>query len=84
MPTSKKIELVDSLREKITRCTITVATNYTGLGVNSMTELRDKMREERNRISSSQEYSCVPGSRFGTSTPDQGHCSRAHCASFWV
>ena len=46
MPTSKKIELVDSLREKITRCTITVSTNYTGLGVNSMTELRDKMREK--------------------------------------
>ena len=46
MPTSKKIEQVENLKDKINRCIITVATDYTGLGVNSMTELRQKMREK--------------------------------------
>ena len=45
MPTQKKIDTVDQLTEKFRRCTITVATNYTGLDVNTMTELRQKMRE---------------------------------------
>jgi large subunit ribosomal protein L10 len=47
MPTKKKVEFVEELREKFTRCTITVATDYTGLGVNTMTELRRAMREKQ-------------------------------------
>ena len=46
MPTKKKRDVVEELREKFTRCTITVATDYTGLSVNSMTELRQRMREK--------------------------------------
>ena len=46
MPTKKKIELVEELRGKFDRCTIAVATDYTGLSVNNMTELRAKMREK--------------------------------------
>ena len=45
MPTQKKIDTVAELKEKFERCTVTVATNYTGLDVNAMTELRTKMRE---------------------------------------
>ena len=45
MPTQKKIDTVEELRQKFLRCTITVATNYTGLDVNAMTDLRKKMRE---------------------------------------
>lgn len=46
MPTQKKIDIVDELRDKFTRCTIAVATDYTGLSVNMMTDLRQKMREK--------------------------------------
>ena len=46
MPTKKKMDLVEELSEKFTRCTITVATDYTGLNVNTTTELRQKMREK--------------------------------------
>ena len=45
MPTQKKMELVEELKEKFTRCTIAIATDYTGLGGNTMMELRRKMRE---------------------------------------
>ena len=45
MPTKRKMEIVDELREKFTQCTITVATDYTGLPGNTMTDLRQKMRE---------------------------------------
>ena len=45
MPTKKKMDLVEELREKFTQCTIAVATDYTRLPVNTMTELRQKMRE---------------------------------------
>jgi large subunit ribosomal protein L10 len=46
MPTKKKIDMVDELREKFDRCTIAIATDFTGLSVNTMTELRQKMREK--------------------------------------
>ena len=46
MPTQKKIDTVDELRDKFTKCTITIATDYTGLSVNMMTDLRQKMREK--------------------------------------
>ena len=46
MPTKKKMELVEQLTEKFNQCTIAVATNYSGLPVNTMTELRQKMREK--------------------------------------
>ena len=45
MPTKRKIETVEELRERFVRCTIAVATDPTGLGVNTLTELRRKMRE---------------------------------------
>ena len=46
MPTKKKVELVEELRDKFSRCAIAVATDYSGLTVNTMTELREKMREK--------------------------------------
>ena len=46
VPTKKKVELVEELRDKFSRCAIAVATDYTGLNVNAMTELREKMREK--------------------------------------
>jgi large subunit ribosomal protein L10 len=45
MPTQKKIDTVAELKEKLERCTVAVATNYTGLNVNAMTDLRQRMRE---------------------------------------
>lgn len=45
MPTQNKVDTVAELRDKLQRCAIAVATDYTGLGVNTMTELRRKMRE---------------------------------------
>ena len=36
---------MEELKEKFSRCTITVATNYSGLHGNAMTDLRQKMRE---------------------------------------
>ena len=46
MPTKRKRELVEELKEKFNRCTIAVSTDYTGLSVNNMTELRQQMREK--------------------------------------
>ena len=46
MPTQKKMDQVEELRKKFARCTITVATDPTGLSVNAMTDLRRKMREK--------------------------------------
>ena len=46
MPTKRKVELVEELRDKIIQCSITIATDFTGLPVNTMTELRQKMRDQ--------------------------------------
>ena len=43
MPTQKKIDTVEALKQKFATCTIAVATDYTGLDVNNMTELRQRM-----------------------------------------
>lgn len=45
MPTQAKIDRVTELQEKLERCSIVVTTNYTGIGVNDMTDLRRRMRE---------------------------------------
>jgi large subunit ribosomal protein L10 len=45
MPTQKKMDQVEELKQKFTESTIVVATDYTGLSVNAMTDLRRKMRE---------------------------------------
>ncbi len=38
--------MVEELREKFSRCTIALATDYTGLDVNAMTDLRRQMRDK--------------------------------------
>jgi len=44
LPTEAKIQRVDVLRDKLERCSIAVAADYTGLSVNEMTDLRRRMR----------------------------------------
>ena len=44
MPTQEKIDRVADLQDKLERCSIAVTTNYTGITVNEMTELRRQMR----------------------------------------
>ena len=44
MPTQEKIDRVNALKEKIERCTIALTANYTGISVNEMVELRQRMR----------------------------------------
>jgi large subunit ribosomal protein L10 len=46
MPTRKKIDMVEELSDKLARCTIAVATDFTGLSGNMMTELRQNMRDK--------------------------------------
>ena len=46
MPTDKKREIVEELRKKISECTIAIATDYRGLSVPAMTELRRSFREK--------------------------------------
>ena len=45
MPTQAKIDRVDELKEKLERCSIAVSTNYAGIGVNDITDLRRRMRD---------------------------------------
>ncbi len=44
MPTPAKEDRVNQLKEKLERCSIAIATDYTGISVNTMTELRQRMR----------------------------------------
>ena len=44
MPAQEKIDRVSDLTDKLERCTITVTTNYTGISVNEMVEIRRRMR----------------------------------------
>lgn len=44
MPTQAKVDRVNELKDKLERCSIVVSTNYTGLPVNAVTELRRQMR----------------------------------------
>ena len=46
MPTEKKRQLVQELHEKIARCRVAIATDYRGIGVNALTELRQRLREK--------------------------------------
>ena len=45
MPTEKKVQLVDEMKERLARCTIAVATKYVGLPGNDMTDLRKRLRD---------------------------------------
>lgn len=45
MPTEKKVETVQELRERIERCTIAIAADYRGLSVPDMARLRSAIRE---------------------------------------
>jgi large subunit ribosomal protein L10 len=45
MPTEAKRQIVADLAGQIRRCTMAIATDYTNLPVNEMTELRRQMRE---------------------------------------
>jgi large subunit ribosomal protein L10 len=45
MPTQKKIDTVEELRERIERCTIAIAADYRGLTVSEMGQLRRAIRE---------------------------------------
>lgn len=45
MPTQKKIDTVQELRERIERCTIAIATEYRGLSVADMGQLRRAVRD---------------------------------------
>ena len=45
MPTQKKIETVEELRERIERCTIAIAADYRGLTVTELGQLRRAIRE---------------------------------------
>jgi large subunit ribosomal protein L10 len=45
MPTQKKIEQVEELKERISRATITVGADYRGLRVKEMDALRRRLRE---------------------------------------
>ncbi|MEE8518217.1 MAG: 50S ribosomal protein L10, partial [Dehalococcoidia bacterium] len=46
MPTDAKRAQVADLAERIKRATIAIATDFSGLGVNDMTELRRRLREQ--------------------------------------
>jgi len=44
LPTNEKIDRVEELKDRIKRSTITLATDYSGVSVNQMIELRRSMR----------------------------------------
>ena len=46
MPTEKKVQQVEMLKEKLSQCVIAIATDYRGLSVNAMTDLRRRLREK--------------------------------------
>jgi len=46
MPTEKKRKQVEEIKERLSRCTIAVATDYLGLSANEMTDLRKRLREQ--------------------------------------
>ena len=44
MPTPRKIDRVNTLKEKLERCTIALTADYSGISVNEMVDLRRRMR----------------------------------------
>ena len=45
MPTPAKLDRVAELKDKLERCSIALTAGYSGITVNSMTDLRRRMRE---------------------------------------
>lgn len=45
MPTPKKEQNVAEIQNRLARCTIAITTNYRGLSVTELTELRQRLRE---------------------------------------
>jgi large subunit ribosomal protein L10 len=45
LPTQAKVDRVEELKDKLERCSIAVSTNYAGIGVNDITDLRRRMRD---------------------------------------
>lgn len=46
MPTERKVNQVESIKEKLQNCTIAVTADYSNIDVNAMTDLRKSMRNE--------------------------------------
>ena len=46
MPTAKKEAQVEEIKDKLSRCTIAIATGYQGLSGSDMTDLRRRLREQ--------------------------------------
>ena len=46
MPTERKINSVEEMRRWMEECTVAISTDYTGLSVSAMTELRRSLREK--------------------------------------
>ena len=46
MPTEKKERQVEELKDRFNRCVIAIATDYTGLTANALTELRKRLNEQ--------------------------------------
>ncbi|MDP6102988.1 MAG: 50S ribosomal protein L10, partial [Dehalococcoidia bacterium] len=46
MPTPKKERQVEEIKDRLSRCTIAVATGYQGMSASNMTDLRARLREQ--------------------------------------
>jgi len=46
MPTPKKQSQVEEIKDRLSRCTIAVATGYQGMSASNMTDLRARLREQ--------------------------------------
>ena len=46
MPTQKKIEMVEKLTQELSGCTVTVATDFSGMSVKAMAELRRHLKQQ--------------------------------------
>ena len=46
MPTPKKQSQIEELKDRLSRCTIAVATGYQGMSASSMADLRARLREQ--------------------------------------
>jgi large subunit ribosomal protein L10 len=51
MPTQKKIDAVADIKDRLERATLVVSTNYRGLNVKDMQDLRRKLREGNLEVS---------------------------------
>ena len=46
MPSKKNMQQVEELKDRLSRCTIAIATNFTGMSVNDFTELRRTLKTQ--------------------------------------